>query len=115
PGPPQAREGGHGGAEALELPAPVGARRESGLDRGALGRREGVVDESGERVARVSAGHGKNRSSLSLRSSRARWRRERTVPSSSPRTSAISSYARPSRSRRTTTIRRSSESSAMAR
>ena len=46
----------------------------------ALVRGERLVEEGGERFARVVAGHGRKRSSLSLRSVRARCRRERTVP-----------------------------------
>src|SRR5437870_6586797 len=101
--------------ETLELAPTVGARRQMRVELGALRRIERVVDQRRELFARVVAGHGRNRSSFSRKSIRARWSLDLTVPSSSSSASAISSYDSPSRSRRTTTIRRSSPSSAIAR
>src|SRR5207247_7221959 len=69
------------------------------VQRGALARVHLVIDERREQLARLVTCHGRNLSSLALRSRRAR---------------AISSYDSPSTSRSTTTILRSSGSAAMA-
>src|SRR6202040_1120009 len=110
-----AAEQGYGLLQAFQLAPALRAALEVGGHLSPLVRGERPVEESGERFARVVMGHGRKRSSLSFRSARARCRRERTVPSSSSSASAISSYERPSRSRSTTTMRRSSGSSAIAR
>src|SRR5262249_55971255 len=87
----EASQEGHRLPELLQLPSAICARGQVSVERGALRDGERVVQQGGELLARVVARHGKNRSSFSLKSSRARWSRERTVPTGSSSTSAISS------------------------
>src|SRR5215472_5321911 len=91
PRPLHAGEERGGRAKPVELATAVGTARQVRLDLGVLGRVERLVHQRGEKPPRLVAGHGRNRSSLSLRSMRARWSRERTVPSSRESTEAISS------------------------
>src|SRR6266850_6074282 len=90
-GPAQQRDGV---PEALELAPALGARRQVAVEGGALVGPEGPVDQRRERLARVVAGHDRNRSSFSFRSIRARCSLDLTVPSSSSSAAAISSYDR---------------------
>ena len=69
-------------AQGLELAPALGTALEVRVDQAPLVRGEGLVQIGRQRVARLVAGHGRNRSSFSFRSARARCRRERTVPSS---------------------------------
>ena len=80
-----------GGTKPVDLAAAVGATYQVRLDPRALASIERLVQQRGEKLPRLVAGHGRKRSSLSLRSIRARWSRERTVPSSRESTVAISS------------------------
>jgi len=84
-------EEGDGGAEAAELARAIGTPGEMGGEGGVLLDGQGLVDPAGKPVPRVVAAHGRKRSSLSLRSIRARCSRDRTVPGSRPSAVAISS------------------------
>ena len=77
--------------EAIPLARALGTGRQMRVDGRTLLGRQRVVHAGREQVTDLLARHGSHRSSLALRSSRARCRRERTVFSGSPRTSAISS------------------------
>jgi hypothetical protein len=77
--------------ESRQLPPALGAGVEVSVERATLLARERVVQPGRELLARLVAAHGKNRRSLSLRSMRARCRRERTVPTGTSSAAAISS------------------------
>ena len=81
----------HRALEPDPLALALRARRQMRVQLRLLGGAQRVVGASGEEVARVLAGHGRKRSSFALSSMRARCRRERTVPSSRPSASEISS------------------------
>src|SRR5215472_8168086 len=101
--------------ETIKFARALGALGEMRGERGVIIEWQRFVHPLAEPFTGLIARHVKKRSSLSLRSIRARCSRERTVPSSRSSAPAISSYDNPSRSRSTTTMRRSSGNSAMAR
>src|SRR5207245_737038 len=61
-----------GGAQPLELAPALRAIGQVGVHQGALPGREGLIEELGQPLAGLVAGHGRNRSIFSLRSRRAR-------------------------------------------
>ena len=77
--------------QALQLGRALGAPCEMALHGGALGGRQLAIEQGRMELAILGAGHVRYRSSFSLRSSRARCSRDRTVPSSRPSAAAISS------------------------
>src|SRR5258706_2196144 len=104
---------GDGPVEVRELPPAIRAGVEVLAEQHVLERRQAPVQIVGSEIPRLFTGHkatllrppgGQSALTRACTSARARWSLERTVPSSTPRQSAISSYERPSTSRRMRTI-----------
>src|SRR5262249_34660967 len=106
-----------GVCDLVPLGAPFGGRREICVDRLTLGGVELAVEIGGEAVvgSQIRVHAVSPAPTRAFRSSRRpRWIRDRTVPTGTPRDSAISSYGRSPTSQSTTAARNSSGSVASA-